>query len=225
MRRLPKTHKKLPMKKEDEPDFYALDKKHPLPSLEESPLPTTTIVPTAIRPQQSLGGGLVPHQMHGMSSPSAMPSAFHSLTSSKDAFESRDPLMGMSGMTQARPSSGYGSMAMGNMGMSAMGGMSAMNGMNTMGGINGMNGMGNMNAMNGMNNLRESSAFQSQGMGDFGSAFGGQSMDQFQRLRQLQQMQLLERQMGNPSITGLGGDPFSMMQADTMGLRMNRQPC
>ena len=26
MRRLPKTHKKLPMKKEDEPDFYKMDK-------------------------------------------------------------------------------------------------------------------------------------------------------------------------------------------------------
>jgi hypothetical protein len=31
MRRLPKTHKKLPMKKQDEPDFYAMDKDNPLP--------------------------------------------------------------------------------------------------------------------------------------------------------------------------------------------------
>jgi hypothetical protein len=35
MRRLPKTHKKLPMKKGDEPDFYALDRANPLPALEE----------------------------------------------------------------------------------------------------------------------------------------------------------------------------------------------
>lgn len=31
MRRLPKTHKKSPMKKEDEPNFYVMDKKKPLP--------------------------------------------------------------------------------------------------------------------------------------------------------------------------------------------------
>ena len=31
MRRLPKTHKKLPMRKQDEPDFYAMDKENPLP--------------------------------------------------------------------------------------------------------------------------------------------------------------------------------------------------
>jgi hypothetical protein len=35
MRRLPKTHKKLPMKKEDEPDFYKMDKECALPPLEE----------------------------------------------------------------------------------------------------------------------------------------------------------------------------------------------
>ncbi|CAB9527376.1 stress transcription factor A [Seminavis robusta] len=35
MRRLPKTHKKLPMKKEDEPDFYKMDKENSLPPLEE----------------------------------------------------------------------------------------------------------------------------------------------------------------------------------------------
>ncbi|GKY95517.1 hypothetical protein MPSEU_000513400 [Mayamaea pseudoterrestris] len=35
MRRLPKTHKKIPTKKSHEPDFYALDKKCPLPPLEE----------------------------------------------------------------------------------------------------------------------------------------------------------------------------------------------
>jgi hypothetical protein len=39
MRRLPKTHKKLPMKKGDEPDFYSLDKANPLPALEDAPIP------------------------------------------------------------------------------------------------------------------------------------------------------------------------------------------
>lgn len=35
MRRLPKTHKKLPMKKEDEPNFYKMDTECSLPPLEE----------------------------------------------------------------------------------------------------------------------------------------------------------------------------------------------
>lgn len=36
MRRLPRTHKKLNMKKEEEPDFFELEKSSPLPSLEEA---------------------------------------------------------------------------------------------------------------------------------------------------------------------------------------------
>jgi hypothetical protein len=39
MRRLPKTHKKLPMKKKDEPNFYKLDQTHPLPAIHEAPIP------------------------------------------------------------------------------------------------------------------------------------------------------------------------------------------
>lgn len=39
MRRLPKTHRKLPMKKKDEPDFYSLDKTHRLPPLDAAPIP------------------------------------------------------------------------------------------------------------------------------------------------------------------------------------------
>ena len=38
MRRLPKTHKKLSMKKDNEPDFYKMDKESPLPELEEVPI-------------------------------------------------------------------------------------------------------------------------------------------------------------------------------------------
>lgn len=39
MRRLPKSHKKQPMKKEDEPDFYKLAQQQPLPALEDAPIP------------------------------------------------------------------------------------------------------------------------------------------------------------------------------------------
>ena len=36
MRRLPRTHKKLAMKKDEEPDFFQLEKTSPLPTLEEA---------------------------------------------------------------------------------------------------------------------------------------------------------------------------------------------
>ena len=36
MRRLPRTHKKLAMEKDAEPDFYELEKTAPLPTLEEA---------------------------------------------------------------------------------------------------------------------------------------------------------------------------------------------
>ena len=38
MRRLPKTHKKLSMRKQDEPNFYEMDKTSPLPQLQENPV-------------------------------------------------------------------------------------------------------------------------------------------------------------------------------------------
>ena len=134
MRRLPKTHKKLPMKKEDEPDFYNLDKANPLPALEEVPLPASTMVPP-IRPQQDPRGGLVP-QMHGMGSPSAMTPAFHSLSGGKDFSEPRDGLMGIG---QSRQSNSF---VNSNMGINGINNMNSMNGMS---GMNGMNGMNNMN--------------------------------------------------------------------------------
>jgi hypothetical protein len=36
MRRLPRTHKKLAMNKEEEPDFYELEKNASLPTLDEA---------------------------------------------------------------------------------------------------------------------------------------------------------------------------------------------
>lgn len=48
MRRLPKTHKKLPMKKQDEPDFYRLDQSNPLPAVEDAPVPGAMIASAAM---------------------------------------------------------------------------------------------------------------------------------------------------------------------------------
>lgn len=209
MRRLPKTHKKLPMKKDDEPDFYAMDKANPLPTLEEAPLPSTAMMPQ-IRQAQGMGGPsaagiLAPGMMGAMTGgPSAM--------AGMAAFEARDPLMGMMG--QARGVSGHlggGAMAMSGMAqMGAMAGMEslgAMTGLGAMGGM-GMNGLGfagmnQMNAMNGMSSLRESAGFGS-------AAAMGASEFELQRLRHLQQMQMMQMTANDP----LG-----------MNLRLGRQPC
>lgn len=62
MRRLPKTHKKLPMKKKDEPDFYALDKSNPLPAVEDAPIPGAAATVQAMRASQQQQG--TPTHMH-----------------------------------------------------------------------------------------------------------------------------------------------------------------
>lgn len=51
MRRLPKTHKKLPMKKGTEPDFYKMDKENSLPALENAPIPGSVSAVQALREQ------------------------------------------------------------------------------------------------------------------------------------------------------------------------------
>ena len=53
MRRLPKTHKKLPMKKKDEPDFYKLDSTNPLPEVHEAPVPGAAATVQAMRANSS----------------------------------------------------------------------------------------------------------------------------------------------------------------------------
>ena len=70
MRRLPKTHKKLPMRKQDEPDFYMLDKTNPLPAIEDAPIPGGLSVSNAMRGGApagagGMGGGMGPGSMGG----------------------------------------------------------------------------------------------------------------------------------------------------------------
>jgi hypothetical protein len=62
MRRLPKTHKKLPMKKGDEPDFCTLDKSNPLPALEDAPFPGAADNGTSMQGQQQQLAN--PHSRH-----------------------------------------------------------------------------------------------------------------------------------------------------------------
>ena len=65
MRRLPKTHKKLPMRKQDEPDFYMLDKTNPLPAIEDAPVPGGLSVSNAMRGGASGVAGGMPGGMPG----------------------------------------------------------------------------------------------------------------------------------------------------------------
>lgn len=250
MRRLPKTHKKLPMKKDDEPDFYAMDKSHPLPTLEEAPLPTTAMMP-AMRQQQALGaaspGMLTPSNIvPPMGTTSGM-----GMSAYKD-FEPRDSLIGMMGQSRAcTTGSGMGMSGMN--GMSSMGSLNGMGGMSSMGSLNGMgsmgamsglgsinhtmagsmngmNGMGSMNGMNSMNGLHGFGGMNAinsnMGMsslrehtGAFGSTSNGMGNElDLQRLRQLQQMRMMEQQMPT-GMMAMGNDALSM------NMRLSRQPC
>ena len=217
------------MKKEDEPDFYSMDKSQPLPTLEEAPLPASSMMPQMR--QQGAGAG-------GLGSPAGLMSTPMGVMSGAGMSAGRDPLMGMpsrapgmgpmGGMSPMSPMNGMGMNGMGmspmnGMGMNGMGGMNPMmGGMGAgMGGMNGIPGMNSMNAMNGINSLRDSQ-FAGQGMGDLGG-FGGQA--QFERLRHIQQMQLFENRMGGAQMP-MGNDTLARMQAENaMNLRLGRQPC
>jgi len=126
MRRLPKTHKKLPMKKEDEPDFYDRDKISPLPGLEESPLPASSIIPPMKRPM--LGASGVRPNLTG-SLPVGAPSV--GMRDSLDA--SREQLLNLNPRLGLNPQ--FGALA-------PFGAMSQLNGMGALGRLGGMGALG-----------------------------------------------------------------------------------
>lgn len=63
MRRLPKLHKKLPMKKGEEPDFYKMDKSTPLPPLDDSQIAAGSGVSQGMGKQQPPMQGDLPLQL------------------------------------------------------------------------------------------------------------------------------------------------------------------
>ena len=241
MRRLPKTHKKLPMKKEDEPDFFELDKRSPLPPLGETKIPNTAPV----------GQGLLgaSNQMGFFSGMSAFDQRDHPLMGmmgQQHQLSAQAPLsamsngMGMNGMSSMNSMGGLNGLlgSMNATGMGSMNGMDGLGPMNSggnngfgsvgggMGSMNGLSGLGGMNQMNsmtsnGMNALRESSGFVSSAILNTPSDFELQ-----QRLRQLQQMELLERQIpdANNSAGGMSNFGFDLNPVP-MNLMMGRQPC
>lgn len=219
------------MRKSDEPNFQEMDKERPLPPLEKAHEPNTAPV----------GQGLL-----GAANSSG-------LFSNMSAFEpSMDPFLLAMGQQRAAPTSlsvmngsmgmnGFSSMGamnsfnsmFGSMNPSSMGSMNGLGSMNaagagvgnggsSMGSMNGLGGLQGMHSMNhGMNPLRDSSGFMSSAMlmstsnGDY----------DLQRLRQLQQMELLDRPLpdheGNTSNGSLGVD----MNPLPMNLMLSRQQC
>jgi len=89
MRRLPKTHKKLPMKKEDEPDFYKMDKEASLPPLEDIPL-SASKMQGGIQGHQSLALTPLPVSQGSMNSMQRSTPRIYHETSQQDGFDSQD---------------------------------------------------------------------------------------------------------------------------------------
>lgn len=134
MRRLPKTHKKLPMQKKDEPDFYKLDQTNPLPEVHEAPVPGAAATVQAMRngPVTTTNPNMSPlsHNQSG----SAMGSSSSCLvTPNISPYHSQNIIGGPQHASMINGSPSGGSMN----GMNSMGNMSSgymrSNNMNSMG--------------------------------------------------------------------------------------------
>ena len=145
MRRRPKTHKKLPMKKKDEPDFYKLNQTNPLPEVHEAPVPGAAATVQAMRsgpgtPTNCAGnvGGPTTHMSGGGGMISGSSSSI--VTPNISPYHQQN-IIGLG------PHQNHSGMMGGNGGVSPRGSMNS--GMNAgyMGG--GGNGVNSMNFMNG----------------------------------------------------------------------------
>ncbi|KAL3927789.1 MAG: hypothetical protein SGBAC_012929 [Bacillariaceae sp.] len=133
MRRLPKTHKKLPMKKEDEPDFYDREKINPLPGLDEAPLPVTSIMPPMKR--SMLGAaGIKPNLTGSLAAGAPVLGMRESLEASREQLLGLNPRMGLN--PQLGALAPFGNMSqLNSMGaLGRLGGMGALSAMGCLGG-------------------------------------------------------------------------------------------
>jgi hypothetical protein len=200
MRRLPKTHKKLPMKKQDEPDFYKLDKSSPLPELEESSGAASSMTPR--RPVPGMPGSMPGGGFHGMQS------------------QMMGPGGGVGGLL---PGFGFNKQ-----GMMGGGGKDAMSNMNAMmgGGADHLRSQPSMNGASGLPPGFPGGGRQdADGMGGGGAngmpqQGGDNQIFQLQRLRHLQHLQMFQRQIGAASLAGGGSEDLARIQAEhALGLR------
>jgi hypothetical protein len=168
MRRLPKTHKKLPMKKKDEPNFYKLDQTHPLPAIHEAPIPGAAAVqvmrsrlPQSGSSQLDITSNLSPitQQQQMIVTPNISPN------------HSGQGIIGGANNYMSSPSVGNGHYL-----GSSMNGMGGMNGMGSRDmGMSGMNSMNQINSgMNGRSGMGMALGMNQPGMG-VGPSSGTQS--------------------------------------------------
>ncbi|CAJ1968890.1 unnamed protein product [Cylindrotheca closterium] len=133
MRRLPKTHKKLPMKKEDEPDFYDREKITPLPGLDESQLPVTSII-SPMKRSMAGSAGIRP------SLTGSLPAGTPGLGMRESLEASREQLLNLNPRLGLNPQ--FGALA-------PFGGMSQLNSMQALGRLGGMGALGAIGCLGG----------------------------------------------------------------------------
>jgi hypothetical protein len=188
-----RTHKKLPMKKEDEPDFYDTEKISPLPSLDESSLPPTSILPPTKRPMLR-GGGVKP------SLPTSLPTAPPGMgMDGRDPFLAMNPSLAMNARIGGLgPYGGMGTYG----GMGGVGGPSGMSGMG-LGGFGGFGGLGPATGLghsghsghsgtNGIGAALRDSQMTGANLGMNNTGFMG-NPSQLERIRRLQELEAMER--------------------------------
>mmetsp|Transcript_41095 Transcript_41095/g.99050 ORF Transcript_41095/g.99050 Transcript_41095/m.99050 type:complete len:206 (-) Transcript_41095:140-757(-) len=155
MRRLPKTHKKLPMKKEDEPDFYNREKISPLPGLDESSLPVTSIIPPIKRPM--LGSAGIRPNVTG-----SLPAGAPGLGMRESLEAGREQLLNLNPRLGLNPQLGA---------LAPFGGMSQLNGMGALGRLGGMGALGAIGCLGGgLAGLTPGAALGSPGAQGIGAA-------------------------------------------------------
>jgi hypothetical protein len=157
MRRLPKTERKVPMKKHDEPDFHALDSRNPLPALEASAaLVASNFSVDHLRnqPEPSMDSIISMGIGQGM----GRSSAFTPLDSRLGVIRQQGH-----GVSQSCLAAGMGTMMMNPMG--EIGSVQSMGGMGSIGSLQSMNAIGSLNGLGGMRS--------------FGGLYGFQPMNQF----------------------------------------------
>jgi hypothetical protein len=181
------------MKKEDEPDFYDTEKISPLPSLDESSLPPTSILPPTKRPMLR-GGGVKP------SLPTSLPTAPPGM-----GMDGRDPFLAMNPSLAMNARIG---------GLGAYGGLGADGGMGTYGGMGGVGGPGGISGMglggfggfgglgpatghgppgtNGISAALRDSQMTGANLGLYNTGFMG-NPSQLERIRRLQELEAMER--------------------------------
>ena len=201
------------MQKEDEPNFYEMDKVNPLPSIEESGRPE-------LMSRRDFDTG------YRTCSTQRSPAGFESDQGGTSTFELNDHILSILAQQQAAqtpPSSnnvtgstsGAGLSQPGTLGtmggMQMMNTLESMNGICFMGGLGYMSGMNQMNTMNGMSSLRDSSGFE-----NCGNDFGFQKP----QVGAMPQMQRCDRQLSGMS--GVGGKSIGT-NTPHMNLNLNWQ--